>query len=584
MASGPVPNLKDIGDFRAYASLDSSISLIVKKKIEPKKAYGFFSLELDSLGAETETDPSRLFAILIGDPSYKRIFEQMRTTLKKEVTPHMAPEMFESLLKTVFTLDMLNNFKREAGSSHDVLTHAASKLSVPPDSIRLSSNRLELHAWKMEKPYMFQQALNLIKDVFGMAANDILSISMVATCGMLIGVSNQIGNLVGVGEFLPDRLGRVNSLSICIARGWEGYGVAEAILRQATESCPDRVFKVMLETGDARSYLPYMKQGFAMRHFFPAYIGDRDYLMFECGKDSAPKEMPEIQAPSWELDAFSIPFDSGFDPKKALNELGYSIWAIGGDDDRRLAFKRGIPYVPDEVAANEVKNEALGLTFYTADSEADANLASSMEKAYHGKDGEEEHTLFTISRTGLLAFAKDGQGETKIETAMVFDMDGGLFIHGIATASGIDELEHRNAMLEYGERLAGKYGLSCVWTTADTIDHPVMEVNINRRGYVGRELFIDYYGAGRHRMVVVRDLTASDGKDHPDPASLTLLDSYTQYTREAEKAGWYIMLSTNYALVKKMLSEGYCVAEMVGPERYSGDNPKGRTLLMLKRC
>ncbi len=578
--------IKDIGAFKAYANLDSSLSLIAHGKINPKKAYGFFSLELDSTAAETGVDPSHLVKISLRDPKNKAIHSQMRERIIKELQRYVAEELFDSLVDTVYALDVLNKLKKEAGSSAATLDHAAKTLGVAPNELELSSERLELSTEKLEKPFMCQNALGLIRDVFGVAANDILTLSMVATCGLLVGVRNQLGNLVGVGEFIPDRMGSMSILNISIAKGWEGYGVFEKAIEKATELAPNRRFWTAVEESEANAYLPYLKEGFRMRLHITDHIGPSDHIIIERTKDVPPTGVPHLMSCDFSLDAFSIPYTVKFDQERALNTEGYCVWVSGSGDDRRLVFEKVGKYERQSSGSNEWRDPASNLTFFTSDSANMAQRASKLEKDFHGIHGEEEHSLYSIATRGYLLLSKNDNGELVSETPLVFDMDGGVFCHGVAVRPGYDEIEHRGKMMGYAERLCASKGIARIWTTADTLDYPVMEVNINNLGYRGTDLLIDYYGPGKHRMVVEKTMSSEAARFIGDPNSLSLLDSFRDFTNSQEKADAYIVISTNYALLKKMFAQDYCAVKMLKPEKYHdrGANPNRRTLLVVAKC
>lgn len=576
-------NLKKIGDFKSYTSLDSSLELIARKEIDPKKAYSFFSLELDSIAAETGLDPSKLLAKCLMDEENRILRNRMRSRIRGELKNNVAPEMFETLLDTVFALDIIKKLIKDAGSARNTLSHAAKTLSIEKSQIMLSNDRLELFSQRIDSPFMVREALGLIRDVYGEAANDILTLQVTATCGILLGVRNRIGNLVGVAEFISDRGGDISLLNMSIARGWEGYGVFEKAVEGVLQMCPRKRIWTVLEKSDIAAYMPYLKEGFRMGRYLSRYTGKKDHILFEKIQGLNDSDAPFLPEPDYGLDRFQIPADAIFDQKNALENKCFTVRLSSENKFRALLFERAFPKEPHNPPKNEWRHSDSGLTFFTTEDPKMVHKASQIEKRFHGPVGEEEHSLFSIATRGYLALSKDDDGGLASEAGLVLDMQNGIFCHGVATGPQINEIEGRKLMMKYVEWLARKRGISRVWTTADTMDYPVLESNINGLGYSGNQLFLDYYGAGKHRMLIEKDITAKTPQFNHENARLKFIDTFTDFAKDDKNPDAYVIPCTNYALLMKMLERGYRVVRMLKPEEYpdEGTNPKKRNLLVV---
>jgi ribosomal protein S18 acetylase RimI-like enzyme len=576
--------LKEIGDLKAVESLGATVELVLSGRMASEQVYSFVSLELDKLSGITGVDAARLTDFVLRDKKKKGIFEGLKTKIHKAYGKRLESDVIESLIKTSFALDILNSFVSDSGSVEDALEFAAGKLDVMPQELRVEPGRSKYTFKIMTKSSEYIEALTLNHATFGRGSEDIISLSMIATTGMLVGARNQLGNLVGVGEFIFDREGAFYVYCICVAQGSEGKGIGECILDRAIKEHPGRRFWATVGHDNLNVMRTYFNRGFRMRRYLGDYFGDGMHqLLMEMvpGQDRVCGDYPTVDDFTPSQDAFWLRHSPGLDFSMALNVNGFEV--VDARDDTCLLFKRGeLPFEATSLKQNSEKLPFDGVVIQVTESADDALASSKLEKWAHGAAGEEPSTLLRIQRTGLLVCAKDEEGIIVGEVPVIFDLNDGLFCHGVAVGKGYDELDMRFSVMDYVEGLAKTHGKTRVWTVADTVDHPVMEVNINHRGYMGTQLILDLWGTDKHTVVVEKAIQGQPAAERPDWHSAVLLNSYIEFGKQDDVHS-VLVHSTNYGLLKQLLDKGFRVVYVIQASDFKRreDNPKERSIFHL---
>lgn len=567
----PDLDIKEFGEFKAMQDMGSALDLLVTKRIESKQAYNLISLELDELAAVTRINPQKLLDVLLREEAYSSLFTNMSNLIKLTYGDDVEPSVLDSLVESTFILDRLRSLAVESSSPRKTLGYVARVFSIDADEVTLTPPGTDYVCEVMVKPRKVIEALELNHETFGMESEDIFSMAMIATTGMLIGARDQQDRLVGVGDFIYDRDESFFIYSICVRKGFEGHNIGESIIQKALDQYPGKRFWVTVGAKNLNSMKKYFRSGFKMRKYLKDNLGEgiNEILLERLpGEKTDVPDAKVVNAFDSSLKIQGLRYTQDMDLKEILNTHGYEVSMLAGSPEATLLLEKSRQrFSPSRLRDDAGTYDFSGLHTYVSDSVSEALKASELDKRAHGPSGEEPNTLIMICRTGLMVCANDEKGELMSLVPVVFDRDGGLFCHGVAVDSRFDELEVRYHMMGYVEGLGERYGKESVWTTADTVDTPVMEVNINRRGYVGRRLVLNYYGPGEHRMVVEKIL-GGEKREAPDWGGLPIIQSHEEYMKKKEKPASLLVMSVNYALLAKLLDSGYQAVRLIWPDEY----------------
>ncbi|MFH0861452.1 MAG: hypothetical protein V1875_00335 [Candidatus Altiarchaeota archaeon] len=585
---------KELGELDAVEDLNLTLGQIVSGRLEGKQLYTSVSLELDRLAGSIGIEPGKVVDAMLEDGGHRGIFKGIESMMRDRYGMALDSEALDSLVKSAYALDVLNKMVRESGSVSHALAYAASALKVPVEELMLSG-RMEYRCDPIVRPDRFLEALRFNQSVLGGSSDNIYSVSMVATTGILLGVRNSLGNLIGVGEFIFDRDESFYVYSLCVAMGWEGYGVRRSLIRKAISLQPGRRFWTTVGINNPNAARTYFECGFRMVHYLMNYFGDNVSQLLLERTESAPPARdvpPLVEAFDPGRESQSIRYSTGIDYEGILNDDAFSIEGLEdfeGGMVLRLR-KAGRRHWKRPVQQEAFPLPPTGIEVHVSEDVEDAFAANEIEKSTHGEaSAESPQMLIRIARTGYLLLAKDARGSIAAELPAVFDVDGGLFCHGVTVARGFDEMELRYGMVGVAEKMARRHGRNRVWTTADTVDFPVMEANINRRGHVGSKVLLDYYGNGRHRMVVEKavgenDVSEKAASKRPAWGDMPLAESFTGYAKIHDPDG-VLTHSTNYGLIKSLTDKGFRVVYVIRPEEFDrpGENPHDRAIFVLRK-
>ena len=564
---------KSLGEFKAVKSLNTSLDLLASGELDWKEAYSLLSMELDRMAGKTKIDPSSLLKAVLSTEDGRKLYSRCeKKTLKRRVYGQ-EKNMLDSLIKTAFLVDVLGDIINEAQGETNALGLASSKFMIGQDAISLKKTDA-IVCVVISSPEGFTEALRFNRNVLGLTSDNIYAVAMIATTGLMVGARNEIGNLVGVGEFVHDRDESFHVHSLCVAPGWEGCQISRSILEKAVSLHPKKRFWATVDPNNIQAAVDYLALGFRAT----GYV--RDY--FKVGADRLYLERnPATNKPH---EAEEMAYGKTLDYADLLNTKGYSIVSINGSPGQETLHmvkdgeKHGY-----RGCGRELGEIAPGVKAYVLDDPGGIADVVKLERWSFGAAAEQPHILARIMRTGCLIVVKSADGRLYAELAVVFDTGDGLFCHGIAVAKGLDEVEYRVKVMTVVEDLAAKYGRKRVWTTVHPLKRPFMEANMNRLGYVGTKMLLDYYGIGDHRMVVEKTV-GTPPKHVPDPRALSLIKDRNQMAAAGD-AESVLLQATDYALLKKYLDQGYNASKMVSAEEYGrpDENTHGRPLFVLEK-
>ncbi|MBD3387641.1 MAG: hypothetical protein GF416_01205 [Candidatus Altiarchaeales archaeon] len=565
----PGIDIKEYGEFKAMETMGNALDLVVSKKIDTNQAYNLISVDLDELACITRVSPQKLLQVLLREEKYNALFEGMRSLLNQSYAGEVEPDVLESLVRSTFILDRLKALAKESGKPHRTLSFLASKFNVEEEAIALVSPGTEFVAEVMDRPEKIIEALRLTHKTFGMESSDIYSVAMVATTGMLVGVRDFEGRLAGVGEFICDRNDKFNVYRLCVSKGFEGHRISETIFRKAVELHPGRTFWLTASVDASEQLMMYYDNGFKIARLLKDYLGrgvHQLYLERKPGQEILMGGL-EVEA-SFNPDRGSYLMDASadLDFEDVLNNHGFTLvqWDVVGE--RMWVLERG------DLPATESRRIKLpkpfgNLHFAIAESPLDLEATCLAEREMWGAKALKENAVYHIGHSGMILLAKDGNGDIAADSPLVFDVEGGIYSHGIGVKDGLDKIEVTDAVMACIEDIARQLGKTTVWTTAETDNLQCVLVTLNRRGYSGRKIYLKYYGVGENRMVISKDL-AGEPAEEPEWIGSPLIREYREFKDKQSLLDTFMVSSQDYTLIAKILESGYRVSYAVTPEKY----------------
>ncbi len=575
--------LKEFGEFTTINRINSVLDQVVSDRLESIQAYGFVSLELDDLAHITQVDSNKFFKVLLKDDKYEVLYKGLNSVIARIYKGRIEPNVLKSLVKSTFILDSLNSMVHKAGSTQQALDYISEKFGVEKNSLALSLQKSPYIYELLVNPTQVSEALKLNRELFGIESGDMFSLSMLATTSMLLGVRDQFRDLIGFGEFIYDRNECFYIFNICVRTGFEGYGVGAGILKKAISLYPHKRFWGTLEEGNINSLRRYLTGGFTITEHLKNYFGEGlDQLLVQ-RPPSSNINQSQGHVGGNQKEGLHLSLNSQIDLEEYVTNQGCEISGLINDDGGidLIAKKHSISWKPSPPLIN-MKSDFMDLSAFIASGPHDAIKASNLEKQVQGVAGEEPHTLIRIMRTGLLICVKDSKGNIVGDVPLVFDINGGLFCHGVAVAPQYDEYDFRYYLMDFVEQVALAYNKNKVWTTCDTRDFPPMIVDLNWRGFSGKRVLFDYYGRGKHRMVIEKRL-GFDIPSEPNWHNLPFIGKESNFSNEVFQNGSVLVYAHDYKLIDMLFNAGFSAKYLVTPDRLAGRFKTSESMLVLSK-